>query len=129
MSAVTHCDVLLCTIIMLQLPTSRYKMSDIANVFKKFYAQLLSTLPMNDDKFITMLYVRDVITFELKTQIDSQQTSTEKAIVFLRDIMSEQTVADGADTHYYELLNLMENSGSTLKELAQEMKTSLMESG
>ena len=103
-------------------------MSDIEDVFKKFYAELLSTLPMNDDKFTSMLYVRDVITIKFKTQIDSQPTSIEKAIVFLRD-MSEQTVANGVDTHYYELLDLMEKSGNSPKELAQQIRASLKESG
>ena len=100
----------------------------VENVFKKFYVELLSILPMNEDKFNTLLFLHNVVTYKLKTQIDLQPTSTEKATLLLR-VMSEQTVASGVDTHYYELLNVMEKSGNNVKELAQQIRTTLNESG
>ena len=55
-----------------------------SRVLKRFYTKLAKALPMNDNEFVTRLYLNGVLSDNLYNQLKSlHRTSTEKADHFL----------------------------------------------
>ena len=92
-------------------------------VFKEFYSELVETLPMNDAVFVSKLYSRDILSCELKNQLNIEnKTSANKASRFL-DSEIEPSVTSGIGTTFDELLTVMEDSDhQRMKELAQQIR-------
>ena len=97
------------------------------DVFVKYNEKLVETLPMDDQMFIERLFSDGLLPGNLKQQVQSQTTSKEKAAYFLdHKINPDVTIIDF--TSFDKLLQAMENYGShSSKELAKEIKTTLME--
>ena len=87
-------------------------------VFQQFYVELVTALPMNDSLFLANLFTRGLLPGDLKQQIRVEKTLTDKATCFLDHKISHD-VSIGNSTSFYQLLNVMEDSGNkTLKMLA-----------
>jgi len=97
------------------------------DVFKKYYEKLLVALPMDDVMFRAKLFSHDLLPGDLKQQVESKKTSAEKAMYFLDNkIKSDVTIS--VSTSFDELLQIMASwESDSLKKLAKEIKTTLME--
>ena len=100
-------------------------MEDISmKVFKNFYPNLVTTLPMNDAIFMSKLYARSLLPDDLKARVESQATSAEKASYFLDHVVKPS----GVDRNFVELLYVMEDSENhNVKRLAELIRSSLKE--
>ena len=80
---------------------------------------------MSNATFIAILYSNDLISRELKNQLNlSHRTSAEKATLFLDSVIEPSVTVSG--NCFDELLNVMEdNDHQGVKELAKLIKTSL----
>ena len=96
-----------------------------SKVFKKFYSKLVEILPMSNATFIAILYSNDLISRELKNQLNlPHRTSAEKATLFLDSVIEPSVTVSG--NCFDELLNVMEdNDHQGMKELARQIRTSL----
>ena len=97
------------------------------DVFVKYYEKLVVALPMDDVMFTARLFSHGLLPGNLKQQVQSQTTSEEKATYFLdHKINPDVTISNF--TSFDTLLEVMENwESDSLKELAKEIKTTLME--
>ena len=104
-----------------------YTKMSYSDVFEKYYEKLLVALPMDDVMFTAKLFSHGLLPGDLKQQVQSKSTSAEKATHFL-DHKINPDVTIGVSTSFDTLLRVMENWRSdSLKELAKEIKTTLME--
>ena len=96
-------------------------------VFKKFYLRLIKVLPMNDECFIGDLFTKELLPGNLKAEIKALPTSVTKASKFLDDVI--QPPLENDSTILFDiLLNLMiECDYLAVKQLAEEIITSLNE--
>ena len=95
------------------------------DVFKKYYEKLLVALPMDDVMFTAKLFSHDLLPGDLKHQVQSKNTSAEKAMYFL-DYKINPDVTIGVFTSFDTLLKIIENwESDSLKELAKEIRTTL----
>ena len=96
-------------------------------VFQQFYHKLVTTLPMNDVTFTARLFSHKLLPGNLKDQVNSLATASDKAAHFL-DCVIKPAVAIDVDRSFNELLNVMEGSEySNVKELAQQIRSKLKE--
>ena len=95
------------------------------DVYEKYYEKLLVALPMDDVMFTAKLFSHDLLPGDLKQQVQSKNTSAEKALYFL-DNKINPDVTIGVLTSFDTLLKIIENWESDgLKELAKEIRTTL----
>ena len=97
-----------------------------SKVFQQFYVKLVTILPMDDSLFLAKLFGYGLLPGDLKQKIKAEKTSVDKATCFLDHRISSD-VSVGNSTTFNELLNVMEDSGNSLKVLAEEIKTALKE--
>ena len=95
-------------------------------VFKQFYYKLVEALPMNDATFVAKLYSHDLLSRELKNELNLlQKTSAVKATIFLDSVIEPSVTSDG-DKSFDKLLNVMEDSEClSVKELANQIRVSM----
>ena len=81
------------------------------DVFQEFYAKLVEVLPMNDLCFIASLVVHQILSVDVKFQVQlfSLSTQAEKAS-YLLDNVIWPSVNSGSDDMLYELLKVMKDS-------------------
>ena len=92
--------------------TNSIKMSEI---IRKYYADLVELLPMNDVKFRAKLHSAGILPGNLKEEIKSKPTAAEKAEHFL-----DYGVKSDTET-FNKLLKIMEDHNDDhLKELAEK---------
>lgn len=82
------------------------KMS-LLKVFKKFYPDLVQSLPMSDSIFIAALFSDDLLLGNLKAQVKSLPTSADKAMYFLDNVIEPNVKCDN-DSSFKQLLGIME---------------------
>ena len=87
-----------------------------AEVFRKFYPELVDMLPMDDPKFTAKLYNRDLLPSNLKDMVSAQVTPRNKSTFFLDkgikiDLNLEALVAVMVGSEY-----------EGVKELAKQMR-------
>ena len=93
-------------------------------VFQDYYVSLLD-LPMNDAKLIGKLYSKGLLPGNLKSTIQAQQTSADKAMMLL-DKVIEPSVKNNDLTSFKTLLSIMEDGdNNVLKKLANNIRSSL----
>ena len=80
---------------------------------------------MNDAKFIAKLYSKRLLPGNLKSTIPAQQTSADKAMMFLDQVI-EPSVKNNDLASFKILLSLMEDGeDDALKKLAKKIDLSL----
>ena len=101
-------------------------MSSALAVFQEDYPKLMRALPMNDDYFIAELYAKNLLPGSLKADIESLPAA-KRASKFLDDVI-KPSVEKNECTKFYTLLWIMKKNGdSTIKALADKIRTSLNE--
>ena len=97
-----------------------------SEVFKEFYSKLVETLPMNDVTFVAKLYSHDLLSRELKNQLNlSDKTPAVKATIFLDSVIEPSVISD-IGSSFDKLLNVMEDSEyQGVKELVEQIRTSV----
>ena len=88
-------------------------------IIRKYYADLVEYLPMNDVKFRARLYSADLLPGNLKEEIQSKLTAAEKAEHFIDYGIKNDT------ENFDKLLTIMEDddNGDHLKRLVQKIHT------
>ena len=87
-------------------------------IIRKYYVDLIELLPMDDAKFRAKLYSTGLLPGNLKEEIQSKPTATEKAEHFLDYGIKNDT------ENFDKLLTIMEDdNGDHLKKLAQKIHT------
>ena len=84
---------------------------------------------MDDAVFIAELFSNDLLPGDLKNQLKLvHRTSADKAVLFLDSVIEPSVTSDGGSS-FDKLLYVMEDSEyQHVKELAEEIRTSLLES-
>ena len=96
-------------------------------VFMKYHAQLIGSLPMNDVIFIAFLFHEGLLPGDLKDQINARSTRAEKSDYFLRQVIIPSVEIDDHSV-FMKLLNIMQRSEySRIKKLSDEIKSELKE--
>jgi len=94
-------------------------------VFEDNYEALVTSLPMDDAIFIAKIHSKRLLPGNLKSTIESQKTSADKATVFL-DKAIEPSLKNDDITPLKKLLTVMEDSGNdSLKKLAKTIRSKL----
>ena len=94
-------------------------------VFQQFYCKLVKTLPMYNLMFIAELYRDGLLPGDLKSQLKSEKTSADKAVLFLDSVIEPRVTSDGGSS-FDKLLHVMEDSEyQQVKELAEQIRISL----
>jgi len=97
-----------------------------SEVFKQFYYNLVTTLPMDDVTFIAKLVSCDLLPGNLSDQVKSVVTQSDKAALFLDNVIKPTLAID--DDSFNVLLNVMEDSTYRhVKKLAQQISSKLKE--
>ena len=92
-------------------------------VFKQFYVELVTVLPMNDVTFTAKLVPHDLLPGNLDDQLKTLPTSSDKAAHFLNCVI-KPAINIGVDRSFNALLAVMENCEyGVVKELAQQIKS------
>ena len=92
-------------------------------VFQQFYSKLVKTLPMDDAVFTAELFSNNLLPGNLKSQMKSEKTSADKAVLFLDSVIEPSVTSDGGSS-FDKLLHVMEDSEyQHVKELAEEIRT------
>ena len=92
-------------------------------VFQQFYSKLVKTLPMDDAVFTAKLFSNNLLPGNLKSQMKSEKTSADKAVLFLDSVIEPSVTSDGGSS-FDKLLHVMEDSEyQHVKELAKEIRT------
>ena len=91
----------------------------------KHYESLVHLLPMKDAIFMAILFSKGLLPSNLKSTIQAQQTSVEKATVFLDQVITPTLQNDNL-TPFKTLLSIMEDGDDDgLKKLANMIRSSL----
>ena len=93
-------------------------------VFKKFYAKLVSILPI--DKISPKLISAEIITIDDLDEIDGKTTSSKKASYILKNI--GKSLKAGITSSFYGLLEVMEEYGGDVAILAKDIKRAVNKS-
>lgn len=89
-------------------------------IYRHFYSQLVSSLPMKDPIFLSKLVT--LLPDNLKERVESQSTAADAATFFL-DNMIKPAVEFGNSEAFYNLLTIMERSDNVnVKNLAQSIR-------
>ena len=87
---------------------------------KKFYLELVKTLPMDDPYFRSLLYTADLLPGNLKDEVQSKPTRAERAEYFLDKRIKNNV------TNFAKLLEVLEKStDSTMVDLAKQIRTEI----
>ena len=91
-------------------------------VFKQFYVELVTMLPVDDTIFLAKLFSCDLLPGNLMNQVMAKQTRADKAVCFLNGKINCD-ISIGDFRSFDKLLSLMEDSGNdSLKGLAKTIK-------
>ena len=97
----------------------------VTEVFKQFYVELVTMLPVDDTIFLAKLFSCDLLPGDLMNEIKAEKTSADKAMCFLNSKISRD-ISNGDFNSFNKLLNIMEESGhDSLKSLAGKIKSAL----
>ena len=99
--------------------------SNDLDVYKQFFSKLVDTLPMNDVRFIAMLYSNGLLPVNLKSQVKAQKTSADKAALFLDSVIEPSVTSDGGSRFDILLNVMMDSEYQHVKELAKMIATLL----
>ena len=98
-------------------------------IFQRFYARLVKTLPMDDAVFTAELYSSNLLPTDLKEHIESHAalpTLAGKASYFLDHMIKPSVTSDEGGRQFYELLRVMDDSDyQGVKELAKQIRDAL----
>ena len=95
---------------------------NLKEIYRKFYLQLVSSLPMKDAIFISHLVTLELLPDDLKETVESKSTTAQAASCFL-DKMIEPAIESGNNKPFEILLSGLEKSGNIhLKGLAQDIR-------
>ena len=96
-----------------------------SEVFKKFYVELVTVLPVDDAMFLAKLFSCDLLPGNLMNQIMVKETRPDKAMCFLNGKINCD-ISIGDFTSFNKLLDVMEESGNnSLRVLAMKIKNAL----
>ena len=102
-----------------------FKSTRILEIFQQYYPNLVKLLPMNDDTFIAELYKNHLLPGNLKANMKSLSTSTQKATEFLDNVVKPSVECDDG-TSLNALLITMKGCGDiTVKRLAEKINNVL----
>ena len=94
-------------------------------VYGRFYAKLVQSLPLTDAHFRTALVSKKFFSGDLSGQVDAKGTNAEKSEHFLTNTI-DPSLNVGKTDLFKNLLQVMENSDSpTLKSLANDINVDL----
>lgn len=95
-------------------------------VYKRFYAKLVQSLPLTDAHFRAALVSNQMFYGELLDQVDAKRANAEKNEHFLTNTI-DTSLDVGITKPFMILLQVMENFDSpTLKHLAKDINTELL---
>ena len=95
-------------------------------VYRKFYAKLVQSLPLKDAHFRAALISKQLFYGDLLDQVDAKRTNAEKSEHFLINTI-DFSLNVGMTNPFGSLLQVMENFDSpVLQSLAKEINTDLM---
>ena len=95
-----------------------------SEVFKRFFAKLAKSLPMDDPIFIAELFSHDLLPGDHYDQVKSLGTRAEKATHFLHSVIRPSIITDVG--RFSKLLDIMEDSEyCNVKKLAQQIRNKL----
>ena len=84
-------------------------MANALNVFKKFYSELTTVVPMIINDLVTKLYSDKLLSGNQKSNIDSLATGKEKTVYFLDEVIKPSLEIDCTKL-FDEILKIMESS-------------------
>ena len=86
-------------------------------IIKQFYSKLVTTLPMDDACFRSMLYSEDLLPGNLKDRVQSKPTCADKAEYFL-----DQNIKNN-EANFIKLLEVLEQSkDNNMIKLARQIR-------
>lgn len=95
-------------------------------VYRRFYAKLVQSLPLADAHFRALLVSKQMFSGDLFDQVDAKETNAEKNEHFLANTI-DTSLNVGIINPFISLLQVMESFGSTtLKSLAEDINTDLL---
>ena len=98
-----------------------------SEVFKKFYVELVTILPVDDTMFLAKLFSCDLLPGNLMNQVMAKETRADKAMCFLNGKINCD-ISIGDFTSFNKLLHAMKESGNdSMRVLAMKIKTALKE--
>ena len=101
-----------------------------AQVFKKFYQQLVKSLPMKDALFKAQLKGQELFPGDLEERVDAKSTRAEGATLFLKEAIEQFLDCEEHCDPFYKLLFVMDEFDSPpLKKLATRIKEKLKSEG
>ena len=96
-----------------------------SEVFKKFYVELITMLPVDDTMFLAKLFSCNLLPGNLMNQVMAKETRADKAMCFLNGKINCD-ISIGDFTSFNKLLDVMEESGNdSLRVLAMKIKNAL----
>ena len=96
-----------------------------SEVFKQFYVELVTMLPVDDTIFIAKLFSCDLLLGNLMNQVMAKETRADKSVCFLNGKINCD-ISIGDFKSFDKLLSVMEDSGNdSLRGLAKKIKTTL----
>ena len=94
-------------------------------MFRDFYPQLVEMLPMDDVTFLSKLYTVNLLPGNVKDQVQSMNTSADKAAHFL-DHVIKPSVTTGVGSLLDDLIKVIEDGEyDGVKKLAKLIRHSL----
>ena len=95
-------------------------------VYRRFYAKLVKSLPMTDAHFRAALVSKQLFCGDLLDQVDAKRTNAEKSEHFLINTI-DCSLTVGMTNPFVNLLQVMENFDSPiLQSLAKDINTDLL---
>ena len=95
-------------------------------VYRRFYAKLVQSLPMTDAHFRAALVSKQLFYGDLLDQIDAKETNAEKSAHFLTNTI-DTSLNVGITRLFVNLLQVMENFDSPiLRSLAHDINADLL---
>ena len=92
----------------------------LKEVLREFQPKLVTSLPLKDVLFVSILAKSDFFVGSQAASIKAQKTKADKASYFLNNV-----VFNDVEKHFVKLLNVMEVYGDKLEGLASEIKERL----
>ena len=92
----------------------------LTQVFRQYQLELVTTLPLNDANFVTLLEKNNFFYGDQKATVQAQKTEADKASHFLDSVISRCI-----EEYFIRLLNVMEVYGGGVESLAHNIKEKL----
>ena len=105
--------------------TTTHSGNNDRDVFQQFYSKLVDTLPMGDVRLIAELYSNGLLPGNLKSQVNAQKTSADKAALFLDSVIEPSVTSDGGSSFDKLLRVMMDSEYQHVKELAKQIRSNL----